>query len=71
MEPLHDTGKSTVWYTYPMGRCLARSHAQPPLVQQHDDFWRIYFATRNEQGCSNISDIETMLADPHRSLSHS
>lgn len=44
----------------------ARSHAQLPLVQQHDDFWRIYFATRNEQGQSNISYIETDAGDPHR-----
>jgi len=42
----------------------SRSHAQLPLVQTIDDRWRIYFATRNEQGLSNISYLETPAGDP-------
>ena len=36
----------------------SRSHAQLPMVQQRDGRWRIYFATRNETGQSNINFLE-------------
>lgn len=42
----------------------SRSHAQLPLVQAIDNRWRIYFATRNDQGLSNISFLETPQGDP-------
>ena len=42
----------------------SRSHAQLPMVQPINDQWRIYFATRNEQGRSNISYLETPVGDP-------
>lgn len=42
----------------------SRSHAQLPLVQLRDESWRIYFATRNEAGQSNISYLETAPGNP-------
>ena len=45
-------------------RPWSRTHAQLPLVQQRGAYWRIYFATRNDQGQSNISFFETPAGDP-------
>lgn len=42
----------------------SRSHAQLPLVQQRENRWRIYFATRNDAGQSNISFLETPAGNP-------
>lgn len=42
-----------------------RSHAQVPVVDVLDDSLRVYYATRNTEGKSNISFIEVEKEDPH------
>jgi predicted GH43/DUF377 family glycosyl hydrolase len=43
-----------------------RSHAQVPVVDILDDSLRIYYATRNTKGKSNISFIEVDKENPHK-----
>jgi len=48
-------------YTTPGSHEWNKTHAQVPVVDVLDDKLRIYFATRNAEGKSNISFIETTL----------
>ena len=42
----------------------SRSHAQVPFAYKHDDFLRVYFSSRNDQGYSAPTFIDVELEDP-------
>lgn len=46
----------------------SKSHAQVPVVDVLNDRLRIYYATRNDSGKSNVSFIEVDKADPQKIL---
>lgn len=45
-----------------------QTHAALPVVDQDDDFWRVYFSSRDERGRAQIGFFEINFADPGKIL---